>query len=180
MNQGRILEIVDAFVKLNYLPSLEKVYLNTERIAKPSSEADGRAFKKAFEHSNLPADILNPVFRELIHMKMHFPKKFADELFAPTLERNQSQFTQRYEKLVSEMMTAEISSILEPLRSEQYKQQEVEKIFQAAYDFIVAVTRYFTPNPSSGSGGGGGGARGPWAPPLSQIRTISYAPPGTF
>ena len=26
----------------------------------------------------------------------------------------------------------------------------------------------------------GGGPRGPWPPPLSQIRTISYAPLGTF
>ena len=52
-------------------------------------------------------------------------------------------------KLLSEMMTAEISSILEPLKSGQYEVQEVEKIFQAAYDYIVSITRYFTPNPYS-------------------------------
>ena len=46
LNQGRILGIVDVFVSLNYLPSLKRVYLDAERIAKPSSEADGVAFKR--------------------------------------------------------------------------------------------------------------------------------------
>ena len=35
-------------------------------------------------------------------------------------------------------------------------------------------------NPISVADPGGGGAKGAMPPPLSQIRTISYAPLGTF